>query len=99
MRKESFGKTGCYLSKRIRSIRKTSPPPAAHISPLKKILYAFTGYQKPSTPSPVSRAADYVSPLKKQYCDVQTNNLRKLMARMDKGKIIGAIYQLKHEDE
>ena len=47
--------------------KKTSPPEAAHISPLKKILHAFTGSQKPSTPSPVAREADYVSPLKKQY--------------------------------
>ena len=59
---------------------KPSSPPAAHICPLNKILHAITGSQKPSTPSPVARAADYVSPLKKQYCDVQTNNLRKLMA-------------------
>ena len=45
--------------------QKPSPPPAAHISPLKKILHAFTGSQKLSTPSPVAREADYVSPLKK----------------------------------
>ena len=45
--------------------KKPSPPAAAHISPLKKILFAFIGSQKPSTPSPVARAADYVSPLKK----------------------------------
>ena len=50
---------------------KPSPPARAHISPLKKILHALTGSQKPSTPSPVARAADYVSPLKKQYWDVQ----------------------------
>ena len=54
---------------------KPSPPPPAHISPLKKIVHAFTVSQKPSTPSPVARAADYVSPLKQQYWDVQTNNL------------------------
>ena len=29
---------------------KPPPPAAAHISPLKKILHAFTGSQKPSTP-------------------------------------------------
>ena len=45
---------------------KSSPPAAAHISPLKKILYVFTGYQKPSTPSPVARAEDYVSPFKQK---------------------------------
>ena len=58
------------------------PPPAACVSPLKKILYAFTASKKPSTPSSVPRAADYVYPLKKQYWDVQTNNLRKLMAEL-----------------
>ena len=30
--------------------KKPSPPAAAHVSPLKKILYAFTGSQKLSTP-------------------------------------------------
>ena len=40
---------------------KPSPPAAARISPLNKILNAITGSQKPSTPSPVERAADYVS--------------------------------------
>ena len=45
--------------------KKPSPPAAAHISPLEKILHAFTGSQKPPTPSPVAREADYVSPLKK----------------------------------
>ena len=43
------------------------PPPAAYVSPLKKILYAFTASEKPSTPSSVARESDYVSPLKKQY--------------------------------
>ena len=62
---------------------KPSPPAAAHISPLKKILYAFIVSQKLSTPSSVAQAADYVSPLKKQYWDVQTNNLGKLMAGMN----------------
>ena len=63
--------------------KKPSPPEAAHISPLKKILHAITGSQKPSTPSPVARAADYVSPLKQKYWDVVTNNLRKQMVGMD----------------
>ena len=45
--------------------KKMSPPAAAHISPMNKIFYSFTGSQKQSTPSPVARAADYVSPLKK----------------------------------
>ena len=62
---------------------KPSPLEAAYVSPLKKILYAFTGSEKPSTPSSVARAAYYVSPLKKQYWDVQTNNLRKLIAGMN----------------
>ena len=57
-------------------------------SPLKKILYSFTGSKKPSTPSSVAQKADYVSPLKKQYWDVQTNNLRKLMAGMNKEYIL-----------
>ena len=47
--------------------KKPSPPAAAHISPLKKILYAFTAPEKTSTPSSVARVEDYVSPLKKQY--------------------------------
>ena len=46
---------------------KPSPPAAAYTSsltaPLKKMLHALTGSQKPSTPSPVARA-DYVSPYK-----------------------------------
>ena len=58
------------------AFEKTSPPAAAHISPLKKILYAFTGSKKLSTPSSVARAAYYLSPLKKQYWDVQTNNTK-----------------------
>ena len=45
---------------------KPSPPAAAYTSalttPLKKMLHALTGSQKPSTPSPVARGADYVSP-------------------------------------
>ena len=78
--------------------KKPSPLAAAHISPLKKILYAFTVSQKPSTPSPVARAADYVSPLKQQYWDVQTKNLRKLMAGMDEEYILIAIYMLRNEN-
>ena len=78
--------------------KKPSPPAAAHISPLKKMLYAFTGSQKPPTPSSVAQAADYVSPLKKQYWDVQTNNLRKLMARMNEEYILDAIYMLRNEN-
>ena len=77
---------------------KTSLPAAAHISPLKKILHAFTGSQKPSTPSPVARAADYVPPIKQQYWDVQTNNLRKLMTGMDEECILDAIYILRNEN-
>ena len=57
--------------------KKPSPPAAAHISPLKKILQEIKGSQKPSTPSPVAGSADYVSPLKQKYWDVMTNNLRK----------------------
>ena len=49
---------------------KSSPPPAAFTSPLKKILHAITGSPKPSTPSPVARAVDYVSPFKQKYWDV-----------------------------
>ena len=78
--------------------KKPSPPAAAYVSPLKKILHAFTGSQKPSTPSSVARAADYVSPLKKQYWDVQTNNIRKLMTGMNKDYILDAIYLLRHEN-
>ena len=74
------------------------PPAAAYVSPLKKILYAFTGSEKPSTPSSVPRAADYVSPLKKKYWDVQTENLRQMMAGMNEDYILDAIYLLRHEN-
>ena len=73
-----------------------SPPAAAYISPLKKILHAITESLKPSTPSTVAQAADYVSPLKQQYWDVQTNNLRKLMAGIDEEYILDAIYILRN---
>ena len=65
---------------------------------MKIILYAFTASEKPSTPSSVARAADYVAPLKKQYWDVQMNNLRKLMAGMNKDYILDAIYLLRNEN-
>ena len=78
--------------------KKPSPPAAAHISPLQKILHAFTGSQKPSTPSPVARAADYVSPLKQKYWDLMTNNLRKHMVGMNEDYILDAIYILRNEN-
>ena len=59
---------------------------------------AFTASEKPSTPSSVPPAADYVYPLKKKYWDVQTDNLKEKMAGMNKDDILDAIYQLKHED-
>ena len=59
---------------------------------------AFTASEKPSTPSSVAREADYVSPLKKQYWYVQTNNLRKLMARTNEDYILDAIYLLRNEN-
>ena len=65
---------------------------------MKKILHEFTGSQKLSTPSPVAREADYVSPLKKRYWDVQTKNLRKLMTRMEEEYILNAIYMLRNEN-
>ena len=74
------------------------PPAAAYVSPLKKILYAFTASENTSTPSSVPRATYYVSPLKKQYWDVQTNNLRKMMAGMNKDYILDAIYLLRNEN-
>ena len=43
-------------------------------------------------------AADYVSPLKQQYWDVQTNNLRKLMVGTDEEYILDAIYILRNEN-
>ena len=75
------------------------PPPAAYVSPLKKILYAFAASEKPSTPLSVPPAADYVYPLKKKYFDVQTDNLKENMDGMNKDNICDAVYQLKHEDE
>ena len=60
---------------------------------------AFTATEKLSTPSSVPPSATYVSPLKKKYWDVQTNNLKEKMARMNKDEILDAIYQPRHEDE
>ena len=74
------------------------PPAAAYVSPLKKILYAFTASEKTSTPSSVPRAADYVSPLRKKYLDVQTDNLRQMMAGMNEDYILDAIYLRIHEN-
>ena len=65
---------------------------------MKKILYAFAASKKPSTPSSVPQAADYVSPLKEKYWDVQTDNLRQMMAKMNEDYILDAIYLLKHEN-
>ena len=59
------------------------PPAAAYVSPLGKILYAFTASEKLSTPSSVTPAADYLSPLKKKYWDVQTDNIKARMAGMN----------------
>ena len=59
---------------------------------------AFTASEKPSTPSSVPPAVDYVSPLKKQYWDVQTDNIRKLMVGMNEEYILDAIYQLRNEN-
>ena len=98
MRKEVFGQTGCYLSKCIRSIRKTVTTTSSSYISIEENIYAFTGSQKPSKPSPVARATDYVSPLNKQYWDVQTNNLRKLMAGMNEEYILDAIYMLRNEN-
>ena len=98
MRKECFGKLDVNYQSAFTASKKPSPPAAAYVSPLKKILYAFTGSKKPSTPSSVARAAYYVSPLKKQYWDVQTNNLRKLMAGMNEEYILDAIYLLRNEN-
>ena len=82
-RRNVFDKLDVTYQSAFTASKKPSPPSAAHISPMQKILYAFTGSQKPSTPSPVAQAAYYVSPLKKQYWDVQKNNLKKLMAGMN----------------
>ena len=65
---------------------------------MKKILYAFAASEKPSTPSSVPPAADYVSPLKKKYWGVQTDNLKEKMAGMNQDYILDAIYLLKHEN-
>ena len=78
--------------------KKPSPPAAAHISPLKKILHALTGSQKPSTPSPVAQGEYYVSPFKQKYWDVMTNNLRKQMVGMKEDFILDAINILRNEN-
>ena len=54
--------------------------------------------KKPSTPSSVPPAADYVSPLKKKYWYVQTDNLKEKMAGMNEDYILDAIYLLKNEN-
>ena len=77
---------------------KPSPPAAAYTSPLKKMLHALTGSQKPSTPSPVSRGADYVSPYKKKYWDMMTINLRQQMKGMKEAYILEAINKLRNEN-
>ena len=65
---------------------------------MKKILYAFTASEKPSTPSSVPPPADYVSPLKKKYWGVQTDNIKARMAGMNEDYILDAIYLLRHEN-
>ena len=77
---------------------KPSPPEAAFTYPLKKILHALTGSQKLSTPSPVARGADYVSPYKEKYWDVMTNNIRKQMVGMKENYILDAINILRNEN-
>ena len=59
---------------------------------------AFTASEKPSTLPSVPPAAYYVSPLKKKYWDVQTDNLKKMMAGMNDNYILDAIYLLRHEN-
>ena len=103
MRKEFLDKLdvnhqSAFTASKKPSTQSSVPPAAAYVSPLKKILYEFTASEKPSTPLSVPRAADYVSPLKKKYWDVQTNNLRTLMARMNEDYILDAIYLLRYEN-
>ena len=77
---------------------KPSLPAAAFTSPLKKILHALTGSQKLSTPSPVARGADYVSPFKKKYWDMMTKNIRQQMKGMKEDYILEAINKLRNEN-
>ena len=70
---------------------KPSPPEAEFTYPLKKILHALTGSQKPSTPSPVARVVDYVSPFKQTYWDMMTKKLRQQMKGMKEDYILDAI--------
>ena len=78
--------------------QKPSPPAAAYTSPLKKMLHALTGSKKPSTPSPVARGADYVSPYKKKYWDMTTKNLIQQMKGMKEDYILYAIHILRNEN-
>ena len=57
---------------------------------------AFTASKKPSSVPPSSA---YVSTLRERYWEVQTKLLTEKMAGMDKDEILGAINQLKYEDE
>ena len=77
---------------------KPSPPAKAFTSPLKKILHALTGSQKPPTPSPVARGADYVTSFKQKYWDMMTKNLRQQMKGMKEDYILDAISKLRNEN-
>ena len=111
MRKKCAGQTGCYLSKCIRSIRKTvttswmgSTKTVTTISNL--YIYIDNSIEednkctyrfKPSTPSPVTQA-DYVSPYKEKYWAVKTKNIRKQMKVMKEAYILEAINKLRTEN-
>ena len=78
--------------------KKLSPPEAAYTSPLKKILHALKGSQKTSTPSPVARGADYISPYKKIYWDMMTRNIRQQMKGMKEDYILDEINKVRNEN-
>ena len=87
-----------FAASKKQSTSSSVPPAAAYVSPLKKILYAFTASEKPSTPPSVPQASYYVSQLKKKYWDVQIDNIRQMMDRMNEDYILDAIYILRNEN-
>ena len=98
MRKECFGQTGCYLSKCIHSIRKTVTTSSSSYISIEENIICI--HRTPETVNTVtsSTSSRLCFSIKKQYRDVQMNNLRKLMAGMDEKYILNAIYMLRNEN-
>ena len=104
MRKEYFRQTGCYLSKCIRSIRKTVNTAMSTTSSrlcisIEESIICIHSIRKTVNTVISTTSSRLCISIKEKYWVVQTDNLKERMAGMNKDKIIEAIYQLKHEDE